>query len=115
MNRSSKRILVLTSTLPEHNDSSQPDFVLQLSKCLGQDFNVTILAPDQTDTNKIEHCDGLLIMRFRYWIKRYQTLSGTGGILVRLRQSALRALLIPCLWRPKPWLFGACSSNRQWT
>lgn len=95
MTGSNACVLVLTSTFPEHNDSSQPDFVLQLSKHLSQTHTLTVLTPDQPGTRQTEDFDDLQVERFRYWIKRYQTLSGNGGILVRLRQNAIRALLIP--------------------
>jgi glycosyltransferase involved in cell wall biosynthesis len=88
-------LLVITSTFPENLDSAQPGFVLQLSTRLRKRFEVTVLAPDQPDTGDPEDFDGLRVIRFRYWIKHYQTLSGEGGITARLRQRPWRLLLIP--------------------
>ena len=95
MTNGKPRLLVITSTFPENLDGVQPDFVLQLSRQLRHRFEVTVLAPDQPNTETLEDFNGLHLVRFRYWIKSYQTLSGEGGIAARFRQRPWRALLIP--------------------
>jgi glycosyltransferase involved in cell wall biosynthesis len=89
------KLLVVTSTFPEDQTSTQPDFVLQLSIRLQDRFAVTVLAPDQPGTEELAEFRGLKIVRFRYWIKRYQTLSGHSGISARLQHKPWRMLLIP--------------------
>lgn len=90
-----KKILVITSTFPRWQGDNEPPFVYELSKRLSQTNTVHILAPHAEGAALTEQFDNLQITRFRYFFKKYQTLSYSGGILANLKQNRWRYLLVP--------------------
>jgi glycosyltransferase involved in cell wall biosynthesis len=72
-----------------------PRFVLDLSERLADDFHVTVLAPHAPGAKRREWIGGLEIVRFRYFIYRWQSLVYGSGILANLKEKPVRALLIP--------------------
>jgi len=90
-----KCILVLTSTFPRWHADSDPSFVFELCRRLNEKYKIIILAPRSPGTQVQETIDGLTVIRYPYFISRYETLSNDGGIMAKLRQNPLRYLLIP--------------------
>lgn len=89
------RLLVLTSTFPRWRDDNQPPFVFELSRRLTNDFDITVLAPRAPGSLDREEMDGLHIVRFAYFIRRWENLATHGGgILNRLQVNPLNYLLL---------------------
>lgn len=94
-------LLVLTSTFPRWRNDPEPPFVFELSRRLADTFTITVLAPRAPGSLRLETLDGLRVIRFPYFIRRWENLaSHGGGILNRLRANPLNYLLIP------PFLIG---------
>ena len=89
------KLLVLTSTFPRWKDDTDPPFVFELSKRLTSDFDVMVLAPHYPGANREEEINGLKIYRYRYFVGRFEKLSGSTGILPTLKQNKLYWLLVP--------------------
>ena len=95
------RLLVLTSTFPRWRDDPEPPFVFELSRRLTNIFDILVLAPRTPGSLDRETLEGLRVIRFPYFIRRWENLaSHGGGILNRLRANPLNYLLIP------PFLLG---------
>lgn len=95
------RLLVLTSTFPRWRDDPEPPFVFELSRRLTDTFDITVLAPRAPGSLDHETLDGLRVIRFPYFLRRWENIaSHGGGILNRLRANPLNYLLIP------PFLLG---------
>lgn len=95
------RLLVLTSTFPRWRDDPEPPFVFELSRRLTATFDISVLAPRAPGSLDRETLDRLRVIRFPYFIRRWENLaSHGGGILNRLRANPLNYLLIP------PFLLG---------
>ncbi len=95
------RLLVLTSTFPRWRNDPEPPFVFELSRRLIDTFDITVLAPRTPGSLDCETLDGLRVIRFPYFIRRWENLaSHGGGILNRLRANPLNYWLIP------PFLLG---------
>ncbi len=95
------RLLVLTSTFPRWRDDPEPPFVFELSRRLTNTFDILVLAPRTPGSLDRETMEGLKVIRFPYFIRRWENLaSHGGGILNRLRANPLNYLLIP------PFLLG---------
>lgn len=90
-----KRVLVLTSTFPRWQGDNEPPFVFELSRRLGDRFDVLVLAPHAPGAKCIESMGNLEIHRFRYFFTPWQGLAYHGGIMANLKQNRLRYLLIP--------------------
>jgi glycosyltransferase involved in cell wall biosynthesis len=90
-----KKLLVFTSTFPRWKNDTLPPHVYELSKRLTSRFEVTVLAPHYPGAKEYEVMDGIRVHRFPYFIKRYETLACTGGILPQLRKNPLRYLQLP--------------------
>ena len=90
------RLLVVTSTFPlGPDDAATPPFVLQLCTRLAQEFDVDVLAPHSPGALARERLHGVDVVRYRYAPERFEILSGSGGILGRMRASVLAVLLVP--------------------
>ncbi len=59
-------VLVTTSTLPRWEHDPEPRFVLDLSKQLLAEFDVTVLAPAAPGAKMEEWLDGVHVIRYRY-------------------------------------------------
>ena len=95
------RLLVLTSTFPRWRDDHEPPFVYELSRRLTDRFAITVLAPRAPGSLEHECMDALQVIRFPYFIPRWEHLATHGGgILNRLRTNPFNYLLVP------PFLIG---------
>ena len=90
-----KRVLVLTSTFPRWQGDSEPPFVFELCRRLKGNFDVLVLAPHADGTERFEKMDGVEVIRFRYFLPRWEKLAYQGGILANLKQSRWRFCLLP--------------------
>lgn len=100
----SPRVLVLTSTFPRWENDSEPAFVFELSRRLGDAFDVTVLAPRTPGSKNSENMDGLNVIRFPYFFRRWENLAmHGGGILNRLRYNPLNYLLVPLFLAGQLW------------
>lgn len=90
------KLLVLTSTFPRWEDDYQPAFVFELSRRLTDTFDITVLAPRAPGSKMREPMDGLQVIRFPYFFRRWENLAThSGGILNRLQTNPLNYLLVP--------------------
>jgi phosphatidyl-myo-inositol dimannoside synthase len=89
------RVLMLTSTLPRWEGDSEPRFVLDLARHLGDEFDIELLAPHAPGAARSESLEGVRVTRFRYWIPRWQSVAYEGGISWRLKENPLRLLQVP--------------------
>ena len=89
------RILVTTSTFPRWPGDTDPPFVYHLCRGLADAFDVHVLAPHHSGCATEETRDGIRIHRYRYAPGALQQLAYDGGLLRRIKQHPLRALLLP--------------------
>lgn len=102
-----KRVLVLTSTFPRWQGDNEPPFVFELCKRLGDQFDVLVLAPHADGAKRFERMGSVEIMRFRYFLPRWEKLAYQGGIQANLKRNRWCHLLLPlyflsqltALWR----------------
>jgi len=86
----------MTSTFPRWKNDPEPAFVFELSRRLVPDFDVTVLAPRAPGSKTRETMDGLRVIRFSYFFRRWETLAmHGGGILNNLKTNPLAYLLVP--------------------
>jgi glycosyltransferase involved in cell wall biosynthesis len=98
------RLLVLTSTFPRWLDDPEPAFVFELSRRLTDAFEVTVLSPRAPGSPRHETMDGLRVLRFPYFISRWEHLATHGGgILGRLRANRLNYLIVPFFLLGQLW------------
>jgi glycosyltransferase involved in cell wall biosynthesis len=90
-----KNLLITTSTFPRWKKDTDPPFVFELAKRLTGAFNVTVLAPGFPGALSNEIMEGVEVHRFRYFLKRFEILAGTEGILPTLKKNKLFFLLVP--------------------
>lgn len=91
------RVLVLTSTLPARDGDGTPAFVADLSRELGQEFRVRILAPAVPGAPRTERwSDSVDVVRYRYFPARWEDLAA-GAILENVRARRSRLLQVPFL------------------
>lgn len=91
----SQRVLVLTSTFPRWEGDHEPPFVFELSKRLGEQFEVIVLAPHAPNAKLTEKIGGIEVHRFRYFFPQWQGLAYEGGILANLKKNRLNYFLVP--------------------
>lgn len=90
------RVLVTTSTFPRWRNDTEPAFVFELSKRLCAYFDVTVLAPRSPGSKEKESMEGVQVIRFPYFFKRWENLAThSGGILNRLRANRFNYFLVP--------------------
>lgn len=89
------RLLVLASTYPRWRDDHEPGFVHELSRRLGDTFEVTVVVPHSPGAKVRETMDGVEIIRYRYAPVALETLVHGGGMAANLRRSRWKALLLP--------------------
>jgi len=100
------RILFVTSSYPENGADPRGIFVHRLARRLvGQGAYVTVVAPGAPRTPVHEERDGVHVVRQRYWIGRWQSLTrGLPGIAPNIQRrpwllAQLPPLLISMAWR----------------
>lgn len=92
-------ILVTTTTLPRWENDPEPRFVLDLSRRLLDEFDVTILAPAAPGAKMDETLDGVPVSRYRYAPFRFmERLAYPGSITAILQKH-------PHYWPLAPALF----------
>lgn len=89
------RVLMTTSTLPRWEGDTEPRFVLDLARSLGEDFDVELLAPHAPAAKRKETLEGVTTSRFRYWVPAWQAAAYEGGMMQRLRRRPWRILQLP--------------------
>ena len=90
-----KKLLVLASTFPRWADDDIVPFVYELSKRLADDFDVSVLMPGYPGAKAFEVIGNIKVYRFRYFIRKFEKLAGSGGILPTLKKNKLYYLVIP--------------------
>lgn len=90
-----RRVLVLTSTFPRWEGDHEPPFIYELCRRLASRFDVLVLAPHFPGAVRQENITGVKVVRFRYFIPRWQGLAYEGGILSKLRQNKWLYLQVP--------------------
>ncbi len=112
----SPRVLVLTSTFPRWENDPEPAFVFELSRRLGAAFDVTVLAPRSPSSKTRENMDGLHVIRFPYFFRRWENLATHGGgILNRLRSNPFNYLLVPLFLAGQLWSLIRLLRNERFT
>lgn len=90
------KLLVLTSTYPRGPTDTLPAFVHQLCRGLVEaGHSVVVLTPRLQGGTRRQCLDGVEVRRFRYCLARWETLTGAGGIVERLRARPWRLALVP--------------------
>lgn len=89
------KVLVLASTFPRWKGDTEPGFVYELARSLTKNFDITVLAPHYHTAKKFEIMDGLKVVRFSYFLSKYQKLCYEGGIHENLKKSFLAKLQLP--------------------
>ena len=89
------KLLILTSTFPRWPGDTLPPFVFELAKRLVDRFEVYVLTPCFPNAKEQEEMDGVKIVRFHYFIKKYEKLAGAHGILPTLAGNAWYYAQIP--------------------
>lgn len=89
------RLLVTTTTFIRYESDTQPRFVLDLSRALGEHFDVTVLAPSFPDAPLRETLFGVDVVRYRYAPRQsMELLAYAGGIMSHLRRRPLDWFLV---------------------
>jgi len=93
------KVLVTTSTLPRWEHDQEPRFVLDLSKQLLGEFDITVLAPAAPTAKMEEWLDGVHIVRYRYApLRMFERLAYPGSINAILKRHPSYWPLVPCLF-----------------
>lgn len=93
-----KRLLVTASTFPRWEGDTEPRFVLDLCKHLGEWFDVTVLVPYAPGSKEGEILEGVTVIRYHYFpIHKWETLCYPGAIVARIKEKKARGLLVPFL------------------
>lgn len=94
-----RKLLVTASTFPRWEGDTEPRFVLDLSKYMTEDFDVTILVPAAPGAKEHEMLEGVKIIRYHYFpIHRWETLCYPGAIFPRIQEKKIRVFLVPFLF-----------------
>lgn len=108
------RILVLTSTFPRWANDVEPAFVFELSRRLASEFDVTVLSPRTPGSQKRENMGGLRVIRFPYFVNRFENLAMSGGgILNKLKSNPMYYLLVPFFLLGQLWAFVRLLRNER--
>ncbi|GAA5518585.1 D-inositol-3-phosphate glycosyltransferase [Demequina sediminis] len=99
----SRRLLILTSTMPAREGDGTPAFVADLSAQLAQDFEVRILAPAVPGAPARTRLDDRVeVIRYRYFPRRWEDLAD-GAILENVRAKRSRLMQVPPLLAGLAW------------
>lgn len=90
-----KNLLIVTSTFPRWENDTDPPFVFELAKRLTDTFNITVLTPNYLGAQREEIMAGIDVHRFRYFLKGYEKLAGSEGILPTLKKNRFFYFLVP--------------------
>lgn len=90
------KLLVTASTFPRWEGDTEPRFVLDLSKALGEYFDVTVLVPATPGAKDQEVLEGIKVIRYHYFpVHKWETLCYPGAIVPRIKEKKIRGLLVP--------------------
>lgn len=99
-----KKLLVTASTFPRWEGDTEPRFVLDLSKNMTDEFDVTVLVPAAPGAKDEEVLEGVHVIRYHYFpIHKWETLCYPGAIVPRIKEKKIRALLVPFLFLSLWW------------
>jgi glycosyltransferase involved in cell wall biosynthesis len=98
MSSSTRRLLVLTTTLPSVEGDATPSFVLDLAQEMADQLpaDITIVAPAAQGAPLLQRFGSVTVRRFRYLPRRWASL-GASAIVPALRRNPLRLLEVPFL------------------
>lgn len=99
MDNQKKRLLVTASTFLRWEGDTEPRFVLDLSKHMTDEFDVTVLVPAAPGAKSRENLEGVEVIRYHYFpIHKWETLCYPGAIVPRIKEKKARVLLVPFLF-----------------
>jgi glycosyltransferase involved in cell wall biosynthesis len=87
------KLLVLASTFPANVGDGVPAFVLDIAREEAADFDVTVLTPRVRGAADREVIDGVTVIRFGYFPRRWEDLAD-GAILDNLKARPIRWLQV---------------------
>lgn len=94
-----KKLLVTASTFPRWEGDTEPRFVLDLSKHMTDEYDVTVLVPAAPGAKDREDLEGVHVIRYHYFpIHKWETLCYPGAIVPRIKEKKIRVLLVPFLF-----------------
>lgn len=94
-----KKLLVTASTFPRWEGDTEPRFVLDLSKYMIDEYDVTVLAPAAPGALDEEDMEGVKVIRYHYFpIHKWETLCYPGAIVPRVKEKKIRIILVPFLF-----------------
>lgn len=108
-------VLVVTSTFPRWRGDAEPLFVYELSRHLSNlGMRVTVLAPRADGAAVAEEWEnGIQIVRYPYFFRRWEKLAYDGGILAKLKTQPILYCLIPLFLLGQLWaLICLCRTQR---
>ncbi len=92
-----QRLLVLASTFPADAQDGTPAFVRDLAVVQATEFEVLVLVPSVPGAPREEWIDGVHVVRYRYFPRRWEDLA-SGAIIENLRARKSRYLqVVPLL------------------
>ena len=98
MEETKKKLLVTASTFPRWEGDTEPKFVLDLSKNMLDEYDVTVLVPAACGAKDVEMLEGVRVVRYHYFpIHKWETLCYPGAIVPRIKEKKIRVVLVPCL------------------
>ena len=93
-----KKLLVTASTFPRWEGDTEPRFVLDLSKHMTDEFDVTVLVPAAPGARNLEILEGVKVIRYHYFpVHKWETLCYPGAIVPRIKEKKVRIFLVPFL------------------
>lgn len=96
-------LLVLASTYPRWQGDHEPGFVHELTKRMTDRFDVVAVVPSAPGAPSREILDGVEVIRYRYALRRWETLVNDGGITTNLRRHRWKVLLVPTFVLGQAW------------
>jgi glycosyltransferase involved in cell wall biosynthesis len=92
-----RKVLVIATTFPRHDEDDQPRFVLDLCKSLPGNYEQLVLTPSAPGLTADDQVEGISVRRFRYFFNRAETLAYGSGMLANVKANPARWLLVPFL------------------
>jgi glycosyltransferase involved in cell wall biosynthesis len=92
-----KKIIITATTFPLSESDSQPRFVLDLASQLAKNFDVSVLVPHYPKATQSTEYGNVKVIRYRYFLERFEKLTYGSGILENLKNQKWLVLLIPFL------------------
>lgn len=93
--RRDRKVLVVATTFPRHAGDDQPRFVADLCASMPPGYRQRVLVPSANLCSSGDIVEGVDVKRFRYFLRRWETLAYGSGILGNLREKPARWLLVP--------------------